>query len=47
MKISLERKDLVESCKNLKVNEINFQKPSSVKNIQADSDEFIDNLFSK
>ena len=24
MKISLERKDLVESCKNLKVNEIKY-----------------------
>ncbi len=25
MKISLERKDLVESCKNLKVNEVKFE----------------------
>ena len=25
MKVSLERKDLVESCKNLKVNEVKFE----------------------
>lgn len=46
-KPSDEEIDNIFGTKALKVNEINFQKPSSVKNIQADSDEFIDNLFSK
>lgn len=46
-KPSDEEIDNIFGTKALKANEINLKKPSSVKNIQADSDEFIDNLFSK
>lgn len=44
---SNEEIDNIFDTNALKVNEINLKKPSGVKNIQADSDQFIDNLFSK